>query len=231
MTMRKSDKTLGWRLSWARNQQGLTLMEVSKRTGLAIGYISQLERGLKTNPSRDTLAKLARALNVTVGWLLGENEKPAGREGEVAVTISPQSRPYAAEFLRHLSALSREELARVQTMKLLQRLSMAVEFICGRFHTHFTRVTLASELGISVRSLNDITERGVEPELPTILEFTKLTGIPLEFLTRGSLDWKLEPVLSMEQAIPYMPVLKEAVRQQVSPEQLFSLLTRVTRGR
>jgi transcriptional regulator with XRE-family HTH domain len=36
---------MGERLAWARNQQGLILQNVSDKSGLAIGYISQLEKG------------------------------------------------------------------------------------------------------------------------------------------------------------------------------------------
>jgi len=59
-----------WQLDWgrllrtARQVAGLSLGELSARTGLSKGYLSKLESGHETalNPSRATLAALARAL-------------------------------------------------------------------------------------------------------------------------------------------------------------------------
>jgi transcriptional regulator with XRE-family HTH domain len=62
--------TRDWQLDWgrllrtARQVAGLSLSELSARTGLSKGYLSKLESGHATalNPSRATLAALARAL-------------------------------------------------------------------------------------------------------------------------------------------------------------------------
>ncbi len=58
--------TLGWGqlLRTARQVAGLSLTELSARTGLSKGYLSKLESGAEgaANPSRATLAALARAL-------------------------------------------------------------------------------------------------------------------------------------------------------------------------
>lgn len=59
-----------WRIHWgrllrtARQVAGLSLTELSSATGLSKGYLSKLESGHATavNPSRSTLAALARAL-------------------------------------------------------------------------------------------------------------------------------------------------------------------------
>jgi mannose-6-phosphate isomerase-like protein (cupin superfamily) len=53
-----------WRLSRA-----LTLAQVSERSGLNIGYLSQIENG-KAVPSLDALASIAGALDVPPAWLL-----------------------------------------------------------------------------------------------------------------------------------------------------------------
>lgn len=60
----------GWQLHWgrllrtARQVAGLSLSELSAATGLSKGYLSKLESGhvAALNPSRSTLAALARAL-------------------------------------------------------------------------------------------------------------------------------------------------------------------------
>ena len=44
-----------------RKKRGITLKELAEKTGLSIGYISQIERDL-TGPSLSTLRKLSAAL-------------------------------------------------------------------------------------------------------------------------------------------------------------------------
>ena len=60
-----------------RQSRGLTLSEVSKRSGLNIGYLSQIEND-KAVPSLDALAAIAAALDVPVAWLLLDSS-PAPR--------------------------------------------------------------------------------------------------------------------------------------------------------
>ncbi|MCY4527580.1 MAG: helix-turn-helix transcriptional regulator [Chloroflexi bacterium] len=54
-----------------RNHQGLTLRDLSDRTGIAASYLSEIERGLK-NGSASALAKIARALGTTIDTLVIE---------------------------------------------------------------------------------------------------------------------------------------------------------------
>lgn len=51
------------RLKSLRKQHGLKLREVSKKTGLSISYISDLERG-RQNPSLETCQKLATVYKI-----------------------------------------------------------------------------------------------------------------------------------------------------------------------
>jgi transcriptional regulator with XRE-family HTH domain len=53
-----------WRLS-----RGLTLAAVAERSGLNLGYLSQIEND-KASPSLDTLALLGTALDVPPAWFL-----------------------------------------------------------------------------------------------------------------------------------------------------------------
>ena len=52
-----------------RDHQGITLRELSERTGIASGYISEIERGLKPG-SASALARIARALGTTIDVLV-----------------------------------------------------------------------------------------------------------------------------------------------------------------
>ncbi len=52
-----------------RQSRGLTLAQVSERSGLNVGYLSQIENE-KAVPSLEALASIAAALDVPAAWLL-----------------------------------------------------------------------------------------------------------------------------------------------------------------
>ena len=52
-----------------RQQQDLTLRELSKMTGLAVSYLSEIERGEKVG-SASALVRIADALNTTIDALM-----------------------------------------------------------------------------------------------------------------------------------------------------------------
>ncbi|HEY8170564.1 MAG TPA: helix-turn-helix domain-containing protein [Candidatus Limnocylindria bacterium] len=52
-----------------RQERGMTLSAVAERTGLNVGYLSQVEND-KASPSLETLAALADALDVPIAWFL-----------------------------------------------------------------------------------------------------------------------------------------------------------------
>ena len=54
-----------------REHPGMTLRELSEKTGIATGYISEIERGLKSG-SASALARIARALGTTIDVLVDE---------------------------------------------------------------------------------------------------------------------------------------------------------------
>jgi transcriptional regulator with XRE-family HTH domain len=62
---------LGARLRALRRLQGMTVEELARAVDVDKAHISRIENNLKT-PSIATMAQLARALNVTMGHLLGE---------------------------------------------------------------------------------------------------------------------------------------------------------------
>jgi len=59
-----------WRLS-----RGLTLAQVGERSGLNVGYLSQIENE-KAVPSLEALATIATALDVPPAWLLLDSSQP-----------------------------------------------------------------------------------------------------------------------------------------------------------
>lgn len=49
-----------------RNDRGLSVRELSKKTGISYSYLNELENGNKNNPTKETMDKLAEALATTV---------------------------------------------------------------------------------------------------------------------------------------------------------------------
>jgi transcriptional regulator with XRE-family HTH domain len=69
-----SDQRLGECVRLLRQHMGLSLQELGRRTGLSIGMISQLERGLAT-PSLRTLRLLSLALQVPISYFFEERRQ------------------------------------------------------------------------------------------------------------------------------------------------------------
>jgi transcriptional regulator with XRE-family HTH domain len=58
-----------------RQSRGLTLAQVGERSGLNVGYLSQIENE-KAVPSLEALATIALALDVPPAWLLLDSSQP-----------------------------------------------------------------------------------------------------------------------------------------------------------
>ncbi|MGE7417706.1 cupin domain-containing protein [Methylobacterium tarhaniae] len=67
-----ADLAVGQRLRTLRQERGLSLKAVAASTGLSIGYLSQVERGL-SSPSLRVLTQVADLLGVGLGALFGGN--------------------------------------------------------------------------------------------------------------------------------------------------------------
>ena len=59
------------RLRSLRKLHGLKLREVSKKTGLSLSYVSDLERGRK-NPSLETCQKFATVYKITLSEMFAD---------------------------------------------------------------------------------------------------------------------------------------------------------------
>lgn len=72
---RRPRPLVGGRIRSLRTERRLTLSQVSARTGLNVGYLSQVETD-KASPSLETLAALADAFGVPITWLLVDAAPP-----------------------------------------------------------------------------------------------------------------------------------------------------------
>ncbi len=75
--MGQGDGAISQRIASLMADQGISQAELAKRTGMSTSGISRIVAGVR-HPYGDTLAKLAAALNVSVGYLL-----TGATEGEI----------------------------------------------------------------------------------------------------------------------------------------------------
>lgn len=75
---------LGARLRALRHERGLTLAHLAQVSGLSLGLISQIERGL-SEPSVKALHRLAGALGVTIGWFFRDEDAPVPQPDAMVV--------------------------------------------------------------------------------------------------------------------------------------------------
>jgi len=66
----KANQALGETILMLRAKNGYTIPELSKRSGVNVATISDIERGKKKNIHAKTLYKLASALSVEISELL-----------------------------------------------------------------------------------------------------------------------------------------------------------------
>lgn len=65
---------MGIRLKNARKQKNMSINGLAKETGLSPTYLSNLENDNRCNPSKETMDKIAEALNSTVPELFYDTE-------------------------------------------------------------------------------------------------------------------------------------------------------------
>jgi len=72
------NERIGRRLKAARTQGGMSLGDLADAAGVSKSILSRIERG-DGNPSIETLWRVARALDVGLGALIGEDDAPRER--------------------------------------------------------------------------------------------------------------------------------------------------------
>lgn len=68
-------ESLGNKVRNRRYELGLTQEELSQRTGLSTGHISDIENGHRKEIQTKTIKRLAKGLGISLTALLGEDEE------------------------------------------------------------------------------------------------------------------------------------------------------------
>ena len=90
----QGDAGIGSRIRRIRQAQDMTAQELAKSAGISAGYLSEVERDLSAI-SGEKLVRIAGALGVSVGMVVGE-EEPVEDSHEIRI---PQALSEAAEQL------------------------------------------------------------------------------------------------------------------------------------
>ena len=72
-----------------RQNQKMTLKQLSEKTGLSIGLLSEIERDL-AQPSMSSLKKIVRAMDLNMFNFVEEQTESTGRQGKSALGLSGQ---------------------------------------------------------------------------------------------------------------------------------------------
>lgn len=88
-------ESLGPRIRRLRTEQGLSLSELARLSGVSKGYLSQVERSPQARPSAATLFAVARALGTSVSDLFEGSDAVGG--GESGSDLPPGLAEFAAE--------------------------------------------------------------------------------------------------------------------------------------
>jgi len=90
-------KHIGKRIKTLRIEKGLTLPGLAEKAGISKGSLSQLENEEESNPSLDTLNKLAKALETTLATLLERESVRAKRIVPVPEELDPALQSFIEE--------------------------------------------------------------------------------------------------------------------------------------
>ncbi len=96
------DLAIGARLRTRRRQLGLSQSDLSERLGVSFQQVQKYERGAN-RIAASTLLAAAQALNVSIGWLVGEDIPDQADDDEVFRALS---KPGALEILEAFNRIA-----------------------------------------------------------------------------------------------------------------------------
>ena len=206
----------GTKIRTYREQRGYTLQELSRRAGLSLSYLSEIERGAK-KPSLKTLEKIAGVFHVDRAQLVEETVAGAGLlPGEKIRALRTEKRMSLPELAQKtelsVSYLSEIERGTVNpSLATLQRvaggLGAPVTSIVGREvwvgerlkklreERGLTQSRLARQAGVTPGLIGQIEQGKVQPSLRTLEKVAEAMGVsPCAFLLESG---SAEQILSL----------------------------------
>lgn len=118
---------LGDKIRMARQEKGLSLKDLSAKTGISFTYLSEIERGV-LHPAVDTLGKIAAALEVPLSMLLSHNENWIGRKlKEVREALGLTQGALAAQAGLSAAMIGQIEAGKVQpSLNTIEKIAKAL---------------------------------------------------------------------------------------------------------
>ena len=108
---------LGANLRMLRKQKGLSLQKLALASGVSVGMISQVERGM-ANPSMRLLSSLRRALNISMQEMFGETDHDQPANSDPSFVRRKEQRPIINLGTLHKELLTPTDRQHLQIMVL-----------------------------------------------------------------------------------------------------------------
>lgn len=214
------------RLRWARTEQRLTLQQLSERTARAVSYLSQLEHGIKQNPTKQTVEVLAAALGVRPAFLMGEVPRPPF-DDTAQVLLNAQAFTLGERFGRWWHGLCEAVRLDLALSGPGRRVVAVVGFLGEQ---GYGPVEVAWQLGLSPQELREVVATGREVSFLVLEQVSRIAGVPLRFLTHGELEPPNAAPEDTAARLRYVQAIRLAMERRVSPERLEALIRSLAPG-
>jgi transcriptional regulator with XRE-family HTH domain len=147
---------IGQRLRQRRRIRRISLVELSKQTGLSIGLLSQIERDISA-PSLRSLRLICDVLEVQIGWLF---DQPEPTESEFVVRTAQRRRIALSKqgILKEL--LSPDAVPRIQMMRMVLHPGTATDTEEYTLPAAECGTVISGRLGFQIMGHTSILEAG-----------------------------------------------------------------------
>lgn len=110
---------IGQKLRWRRKIKGFPLQRVADRSGISIGLLSEIERGLST-PTPQTLRQICRAIEMPFAWLFDDGSGSESEEGPIVRASARRRLEFAANDMSK-ELMTPDSIPGIQMMRIVIR--------------------------------------------------------------------------------------------------------------
>lgn len=210
------DARLGAKLRRLREQKGLTLNELSRRSGVSLAHISEIERGRST-ASLKTLEKLAAALEVSTSSLLQvkRGESLGSKLRRLREKMGLTQKELADQVGISHSLIGQIETDRIQpSIATLNRLAEALGVSSCYFLMEDEEPSLPSNLQrSSIQELVGLLNSWEDEEIESLTNFIRVINNYRRPVNEGYVDEKEEIIAFLDHCQPQeRELLRDLVR-------------------